>query len=1127
MTDGLWNVIFTRDESSKARDDSSVTTWHAVTNSPSRFRKEPCKAAVVFLLVCSFARSLLAATTLDFNRDVRPILSDHCYACHGPDTNKRKAGLRLDQMDSAYGVLKSGDRAVVPGQPDKSALVRHITSKDPDEIMPPPKEDKPLTPEQIDILIQWVKSGAQWKNHWAFIPPEKPDLPAVKQAGWALNDIDRFILARIEKAGLHPAPDADRPALLRRVTFDLIGLPPTPEEIDAFVADPSPNAYEKVVDRLLASKHFGERMTVNWLDLARYADTAGYHFDGIRFMWLWRDWVINAFNANMPFDVFTVEQLAGDLLPGATREERLATGFVRNNMTNDEGGADPDEYLSKYVSDRVETMGSVWMGMTVGCAECHDHKFDPLKTKEFYELYAFFHNVPEKGLDRIRTDNPPPRMPVPTVEQALQFVEADFTLRDDEKTLQDRINELGEAQEKWERETVAGPPARPDDSGLIARLTFDDTFAIDSKASSNTVKAATSANDQSNDVTTAGATFVRDDKPVFTDGRLGRALKFDGKMHLDLGSLVTFDRTNAFSYGAWVKIESSGAILSKMEKGPEYRGFDLYVNDGRFEVHLVHAFPDNAIKVKTKDRFNGGWRHVLVTYDGSSKAAGVKIYVDGKQREVEAEKDQLRDDLANAEPVRIGSRNGEGQFKGELDDVSFYDRALSAEDARLIAFEGMMPILKKSRGHRSDEERSDLARFYKENYAIDYLRAESALAKARQVKDDLIAAIPTAMIMEEMDPPRETYRLIRGDFRHKGERVYPTTPAFLPPLRKACVSNDGGHLKIARTGTAPGKDWRPNRLDLATWLMSPENPLTARVTVNRFWAMFFGTGLVKTINDFGSQGEWPSHPELLDWLAVRFRDGDPDAENLVQPWDIKALVRLMVTSRTYRQSAIPTPEKVEKDPYNRLLARAPRLPLDAEFVRDNALAVSGLLNDKIGGPSVKPYQPPGIWDGTDSVYVQDHGPALYRRGMYVYWRRSAHYPSFATFDAPSREVCTFFRQRTQTPLQSLVLMNDPVYVECARALAERVMKEEPDDLDRRLLRAFRLTLGRVPAPDEIATLKRTYEQQLDEFQAKPKDAAELLKVGESKIPESLDQVKLAAMTAVANVLLNLNETITN
>jgi hypothetical protein len=1060
---------------------------------------------------------LRAAASIDFNRDVRPILSDHCYACHGPDEDKRKAGLRLDEKESALGKLKSGARAIVPGDLEHSSLVKRVTHIDPDEIMPPPDEGKALSQQQIDTLVTWVKEGAQWKNHWSFIPPEKPPLPEVKETSWPANEIDRFILARIEKAGFSPAPEADRPALLRRVTFDLTGLPPAPEEVDTFVADTDPNAYEKVVDRLLASKHYGERMTMNWLDLARYADTSGYHFDGVRFMWLWRNWVIDAFNKNKPYDVFTVEQIAGDLLPSATRDQRLATGFVRNNMTNDEGGADPDEYLNKYVVDRVSTVGAVWLGMTAACAECHDHKFDPLKTKEFYQLYAFFNNVPEKGLDRIRTDNPPPRLPVPTVEQAMQFVEAEFTLKDAEKTLQDRSNELGETQEKWERETLAAPPAKPDSTGLAARLTFDDSLTV----LSNSPFAGSAG--ETNEPTKNTAKFVRDDQPEFADGRLGKALKFDGKMHVDLGPVVSFDRTNAFSYGTWVKIQGAGAILSKMERGPGFRGFDFHINDNRLEVHLAHRYPEDAIKVKTKEKFEGeNWRHVLATYDGSGKAAGVKLYVNGKLREVETEKDALKGSIANDQPVRIGSRQGEVHFKGELDDVRFYSRALDAEDARLTAFEGMLPIVIKSRGKRSDEERSDLQRFYKENYAADYLRSEGALAKARKTKADLFAAIPTSMIMEEMNPPRETYRFVRGDFRTKAERVYPATPAFLPTVRKAKASNEQGQLKLDFSDTKAGPDWTPNRLDLAAWLVSPENPLTARVTVNRYWAMLFGSGLVKTINDFGAQGEWPSHPELLDWLACRFREGD----SAVAPWDVKALIRLIVTSKTYRQSTVATPDKMERDPYNRLLVRSPRLQLEAEFVRDNALFVSGLLNAKIGGPSVKPYQPPGLWDGTDSVFVQDHGTDLYRRGMYVFWRRSAHYPAFATFDAPNREVCTFFRQRTQTPLQSLVLMNDPAFVECARALAQRVMAEEPSDLNHRLARAFRLTLGRLPAADELATLHRTYDHQLAAFEADPKKAEELLKVGELKLPESIDRVKLAAMTAVANVLLNLNETIT-
>ncbi len=1093
---------------------------------PSQFAPRAGLLAAA-LIVCLSAARLVAAPAIDFNRDIRPILSDHCYACHGPDDGKRKAGLRLDQQESAFSELKSGEHAIVPGKPKQSSLVERITSQDEDEVMPPPKDGKPLTKVQIDLLARWVKDGAPWKNHWAFIPPEKPALPDVKQSDWPANEIDRFILERIESAKFKPAPEADRPTLLRRVTFDLTGLPPTPEEVDAFVADTSPEAYANVVERLLASPHYGERMTMNWLDLARYADTSGYHFDGVRFMWLWRDWVIKAFNENKPYDVFTVEQLAGDLLPNATRDQRIATGFVRNNMTNDEGGADPDEYLNKYVADRVSTLGAVWMGMTVACAECHDHKFDPLKTKEFYQLYAFFHNVPEKGLDRIRTDNPPPRLPVPTVEQAVKFVEADFTLRDAEKTLQDRSNELGETQEKWERETIAAPPAKPDNSGLIALMKFDDSLTVVSNKSEVAAVATSSATATSPEASNPDVKFVRDDKPEFVDGRLGKALKFDGKMHLDLGPVVAFENTNTFSYSVWVKGQSGGAILSKMAKGPGFRGFDLYVNDGRFEVHLAHKFPDDAIKVKTRDKVEGGgWRHVLVTYDGSGKAAGVNIYVDGKLREVEAEKDALKGSFANAEPVRVGSRNGEGHFSGQLDDLRFYDRALSTEEIRLIAFEGMLPIVAKSRGQRSDEERNDLQRFYKTGYAVDFLRAEAALAKARKEKNDLIAAIPSSMIMEEMNPPRETYRLVRGDFRTKAERVFPATPEFLPPIRKATANNEDGQLKLAPAKAEADAGWQPNRLDLAAWVVSPEHPLTARVTVNRYWAMFFSTGLVKTINDFGAQGEWPSHPELLDWLAVRFRDGDPTAANPVGPWDVKALVRLIVTSKTYRQSAVASPEKIERDPYNRLLARSPRTQLDAEFVRDNALVVAGMLNTKIGGGSVKPYQPPGLWDGTDSAFVQDHGDDLYRRGMYVFWRRSAHYPAFATFDAPNREVCTFVRQRTQTPLQSLVLMNDPAFVECARGLAQRVMREEPGDLNRRLTRAFRLVLGRAPGADELATLQRSYEQQLAGFKSDAKAAEELLKVGESKVPEDLDRVELAAMTAVANVLLNLNETIT-
>ena len=1078
-------------------------------------------AAPIFALA---GGHICAASAVDFNRDIRPIFSDHCFACHGPDDRTRKAKLRLDSRETALAWATSEDPIIVPGRPELSHLIERVTSSDPLEVMPPPKHGKPLSPEQITLLVRWVEGGAEWRDHWAFRPPEAPTPPAVEQSDWPVQPIDPFLLARIEQAGLQPVPDADPATLLRRATFDLTGLPPTPEEVDAFLADASPQAYERVVDRLLGSPHYGERMAVNWLDLARYADTSGYHFDGVRFMWLWRDWVIRAFNENKPFDAFTIEQLAGDLLPNPTRDQRVATGFVRNNMTNDEGGADPDEYLNKYVADRVNTFGNVWLGLTVACAECHDHKFDPLRTREYYQLYAFFHNVPEPGLDRIRTDNPPPRLPVPTAEQSLQFVDADFRLRDAEKSLQDRTNELGETQEKWERETLADLPPAPDPGSILARITFDDTLEVVTRDGDLPSVPSPATNIATpND----GPRFIRDDQPEFVDGPLGRALKFDGRTHLDLGPLVAFERTNVFSYGAWVRIESGGAILSQMGQGPGHRGVDLFVNDGRFEVHLAHCFPDDAIKVKTRQKFEGAhWQHVLATYDGSGKAAGIKLYVDGRLRELEIEKDALQGSIAHSGPWRIGARADDGFFTGQIDDVRIHDRELTPEEARLLAFQGYLPVLQQSRGQRTEDQRADLLRFYRENYAVDYLRAEKALAEARRGKNDLIAAIPTTMIMEEMDPPRDTFLLVRGDFLTKGERVFPATPDFLPPIRPAQVQNTPDRLTVAFSEDQPDSDWTPTRLDLAAWLFDPHHPLTARVTVNRYWAMFFGAGLLNTPNDFGAQGEWPSHPELLDWLAVRFRDGDPSATPPVAPWDIKALVRLIVTSRAYRQSPVVEPHKLERDPYNRLLARGPRLPLDAEFIRDNALAVSGLLNPTIGGPSVKPYQPPGLWDGTDSVFVQDHGEDLYRRGLYVFWRRSAHYPSFAAFDAPNREVCTFLRQRTQTPLQSLVLMNDPAFVECARGLAQRVLREEPEDLQRQLIRAFRLALGRRPASDEIVTLHNAYEQQLAGFRTDPKAAEQLLKVGESPVPEDLNQVELSALTAVANVLLNLNETIT-
>lgn len=1036
-----------------------------------------------------------AAAPIDFNRDIRPILSEHCYTCHGPDEGKRKAGLRLDVKEEAFKALKSGRRAVVAGDAKASSLVERVESKDPDEVMPPPQGGKPLAPAQVAVLRRWVESGAEWSAHWSFVAPARPALPPVKDAKWPRNEMDRFVLAKLEAEGLKPSAEADKATLIRRVTMDLTGLPPTIEEVDGFLADGSADAYGKLVDRLLGRPQYGERMAAHWLDLARFADTSGYHFDGVRFMWLWRDWVIDAFHRNKPFDAFTVEQLAGDMLPNATASQRVATGFVRNNMTNDEGGADPDEYLNKYVVDRVNTLGAVFLGMTVGCAECHDHKYDPIATKEFYRLYAFFHNVPEKGLDRIRSDNPPPRLPVPSPEQAVRLVEAEFRLRDAEKTLGDRQNELGETQEKFERETNGRPPEEPARDRVAARVDLDD--GLDAVVGTRRVTGR----------------WTGTNAVVYEPGIVGKALVLDGKSAAEWTGLPPIHRTNAFSSSAWVRWKGAGAVWSRMEPGPGFKGADVFVADNKVQVHLVSAWPEDALKVRTKEAFAADrWHHVLVTHDGSGKASGLRVWVDGRRRDVDVERDALKGGITTEQPLRLGARANEAFLPARVDRWTWWDRVLDDEEARRDALQGFLPIIAKTGGNRSAEEQEDLRRFYREVFATDLLRSEVALAKARRLKDEAFGAIPTTLVMEEMDPPRDTFVLSRGDFRTRGEKVSAGVPSFLPPLPK---------------------DAPANRLGLARWLVDPSHPLMARVTVNRVWSMFLGAGLVKTLNDFGSQGEWPSHPELLDWMAVQFRDGGPVADGSrkgrgrpVRPWDVKELVRMIVTSATYRQSAATSEALMAKDRYNRLLGRGPRLRLDAEFVRDNALSVSGLLDETVGGPSVKPYQPPGIWDGTDARYEQDKGEKLYRRGMYVFWRRSAHYPSFATFDAPNREVCTFLRQRTQTPLQSLVLMNDPVYVEAARALAARAWREAPTDPERRLVRAFRHVLGRVPAPEELAVLRSTYATELARFEKDPAAAKALLGVGESALPKDIPAPGLAAMTAVANVLLNLNETIT-
>ncbi len=1013
-----------------------------------------------------------AGAPVDFNRDVRPILSDHCFSCHGPDKQKRKGGFRLDVREEALRKLDSGHIPILPGKPAGSRLLEVVRLPEShDDHMPPTKGGRSLSPSQIDTLSRWIAQGAAWAEHWAYVPPERPAPPSVRDVKWPRNGIDHFILASLEKQGFKPNPEADRYALLRRVTLDLTGLPPSIEEADAFARETAPDAYERLVDRLLSSPHFGERMALAWLDEARYADTSGYHFDGFRQMHLWRDWVINAFNRNQPFDQFTIEQLAGDLLPNPTLEQRIATGFHRNVMTTDEGGVDPEEYMAKYTADRVTTTAQVWLGTTMGCAECHDHKYDPVTTREFYQLKAFFNGVPERGLDGTRVRNPAPVLKVPSQEQGSRLLGFLEKIPAAERKLSEAESALPKAQASWEASLAATlPPAT--NQALLSGLTL--RFAAEAAA-------------------TAGGGITG--RPV--------ELKGDPQGVAQVPLATPPERTNAFSYGAWVFPRAkTGAVLSKMEEAPSYRGFDLLLADGRVEVHLVNRFPENALKVSTRDTLaTNQWHHLLVTHDGTGKAAGVKVYIDGLVRAVDAPHDSLTAPISTPEPLRIGSRKGAFALEGSIQDLRFYSRALPAAEATALFDEGIEAVARRAPDRRTSDQQELLRSHFRDRKAVDYLSARDRLSALRREKEQLLEQIPDTMVMEEMETPRETFILLRGNYLNKGEKVLPGTPACWPPLPAGPT----------------------NRLSLARWIASTNNPLTARVTVNRWWAMLFGAGLVRTSNDFGSQGDRPSHPELLDWLACEFmRPHDP----LAHDWDIRHMLRLMVTSATYRQSATLPREKLERDPYNRLLTRGPRFRLEAELLRDNALAVSGLLDQRIGGPSVKPYQPPGIWEGTDHKYEQSHGADLYRRGMYVFWKRAAHYPSFQTFDAPSRETCTLLRPRTSTPLQSLVMMNDPVYVEAARALAAQALAHGGTDLRSRLTHAFRRTLGRPPAKGELAVLEQTYRRELDRFARDPKAAEELLAVGESPRPREANPVELAAMTGVANILLNLNETLT-
>ncbi|WP_165249976.1 DUF1553 domain-containing protein [Paludisphaera soli] len=1013
----------------------------------------------------------------NFSRDVLPILSENCLLCHGPDAGTRKADLRLDVAESA---LRRDDPIIEPGNPDESEFIRRLTTDDADEKMPPAKSGKALTAEQIAILTKWVDDGAKWGKHWAFEAPVRPEPPAVARPDWARNAIDRFVMARLEREGLHPAVEADPATLVRRLTLDLTGLPPTAAEVDAFLADHSADAYEKLVDRLLASPRYGEAMASDWLDAARYADTNGYQNDFARTMWPWRDWVIAAFNRNQPFDQFTIDQIAGDRLPGATLAQKVATGFNRNNRTVTEAGSIEEEYRIENAVDRVETTSTVFLGLTLGCARCHDHKYDPVTQDEFYEFLGFFNNVNEKGVYTETRGNVPPLIAVPSAEQEARIKRLDAEVAEATDAVQKSEAGLDARRSAWE-ETLRSEPAPADSADWGLRF----PLAGDLKS---------------------GGTYRGQGEPTWVDGPTGRALALDGQAesHVDAGPGWKLEPADPLAVAFWVRPLGDGACLSQMDDQAAFRGFDVCILEGKVTVHLIHAWPGDAIKVKTKDALpRAPWSHVVVSYDGSGKAEGVKVYVDGEPAATEVEADGLKNTLASDQPLRIGRRSASLPLKGELADVRLDRRNVPAEEARRLFQATILDVARSADPDRTATRKGLLARYYREHVDRELPPLTARLAALQAQKAEVEKAVPTVMIMEDAPTPRPLHPLKRGqyDLPDTSRSLTADVPSSLPSL-PAGVAHD--------------------RLALARWLVSPENPLTARVTVNRVWQRHFGEGLVKSSENFGLQSEPPTHPMLLDWLATEF---------VRMGWDLKDLHRLIVTSATYRQSSRAPAQLVQRDPENRLLARGPRFRLGAEAVRDNVLAVSGLLADRLGGASVKPYQPEGLWEelaggAGEGPYVQDKGEGLYRRSLYIYRKRTVPHPVMATFDAPSREICQVKRARTNTPLQALELLNDVVYVEAARSLAALMIEKGGTAPEDRIAYAFRRATAREPNQDERRVLLTGLTHYLEAFRADPAAANALIRLGERPIPASIDPVELAAYAATAGVILNLDETIT-
>ncbi len=1013
---------------------------------------------VACLLAAAMPGLVQAQGKVSFNRDVLPILSDRCFLCHGPDEATREADLRFDLEDAV-----SND-VIAPGHPEKSEFFHRITSDDPDVRMPPAGSKLSLTKGEIDILGQWINEGAKWQQHWSFIPPQKAALPSVNNAKWCRNEIDHFILARQEEAGLSPASEANKERLIRRLSFDLTGLPPSLAEIDEFLNDKQPGAVERVVARLLKSSAYGERMATDWLDAARYSDTYGYQVDRDRFVWPWRDWVVRAFNQNMPYDRFITEQLAGDLLPDATDDQILATTFNRLHPQKVEGGSVPEEFRIEYVADRTQTFATAFLGLTMECCRCHDHKYDPLRQKEYYQLSAFFDNIAEAGLYSYFT----PSVPTPTLVMADEATKAKIAAaRQDIESAEKVLTEHADSEatrQAFEAWLESSPKVDPLVPGQVAHLDFEG----DQNGGNESV-----------------------------EGRFGKAVKLSGDDAVGL-KVGNFQRFEPFSVSLWMNtpdVKDRAVVFHRSRAWTDAasRGYQLLIEDGRLSASLIHFWPGNAIRIRTKEQLpTKQWHHVVVTWDGSSRADGLSIYVNGELADCDVVRDNLYKNITGGggDNIAIGERfRDRGFTNGLVDEFKVFDRQLTKiEVAQLRDDKSLADALKDS---STVSKAKPLFDYYLATVDAAYQAKLTALREKRKELNGIADGLSEIMVMREEPTRRDTFLLNRGAYDARTEKVIPETPGVLSTLP------DGASR---------------NRLGLAKWLTQAEHPLTARVVVNRIWQMVFGRGLVRTPEDFGKQGQPPTHPELLDWLAVDFVE---------HGWDVKRLLKQIVLSATYRQSSEPSAESFKLDPQNLLLSWSPTFRLPAEMLRDNALATSGLLVRKIGGAPAKPYEV----EVSFKPVKPDKGDGLYRRSLYTYWKRTGPAPVMMTLDASKRDVCRVRRERTSTPLETFVLMNGPQFVEAARVLSETILKQHNEDYQAALVDLFRTLTGRRPDPTELMILSDLHSQQLEYFAANSGKAAEYLKTGQRAVDPKLDADRLAALSTVANALFSFDEVV--